>query len=166
MIRHLDNGLTVEVNQLTSGKYKAYLYDPKDSFDLSVNRGTSTSDTENDAVLSLLVKTYGSNIPKFMDEPEKVVTAADFLRTLDLEFLAKDPTHRRSVIQPVLILGNITYEIELAVGRKHTYFKSEDYASPDYRDKYTQACKFLGLKCEFVVQGSDPDVGFHEVSWG
>lgn len=164
MIRHLDNGLTVETNSISGGKYKAYLYDENDTTDISANVGTYIAATETEAVDGLLAKIYGGSIPKFLDGPAPaMVTVADFLRTLDLDFLAKDPTHRRNVIQPVLILGNITYEIELAIGRKQTAFTSEDYASPDYRDKYTQACKFLGLQCEFVSTSADD--GYHKVSW-
>lgn len=163
MIRHLDNGLTVEVNQLTSGKYKAYLYDPADSFDLSINRGTYTSDTENDAVSSLLGKVYGNSIPKFLDAPAPpVVSVADFLRTLDVDLLAKDVTYRGQTLRPIGLLGNISFEIELAVGRKQSSFSNEDYVDPKYRDSYIQACQFLGLKCEFVPTAGD---GYLKVSW-
>ena len=162
MIRQLDNGLTIEVNRLTSGNFKAYLYDPKDSFDLSINKGTATSDTENDAVLSLLVKTYGSNIPKFLDEPKKVETLADYLRTFDAQVLQSDLTQRLHATLPLAIMSNVLHCIGDGIEKGNATFQTEGFTD---RNAYATACQFLGLNYVFEPSALDPDCGRHTVSW-
>lgn len=165
MIRQLDNGLTIEVNRLTSGNFKAYLYDPKDSFDLSINKGTATSDTENDAVLSLLVKTYGSNIPKFLDEPKKVETLADYLRTFDVKVLQSNLIQQVRATLPLAIMSNVLHCIEDSIEKGSTAFQTENFTEADHRNVYATACQFLGLNHVFEPSAQDPDYGRHTVSW-